>query len=500
MNSLGRNTLIACAVASALGTTSAFAVSKGTAPGDTVYAGGGSAQANAFFVAACKLFTPGTVDMYSDNGAALSGDMYILYGTLAAAYGGDAAGTNVAMFYKFNGGSYTNGVAPNTSSPTQLPFPTDAVWRGAATGSGGGTSCASGLPTYSYAAGATANQSTLFGLADVETAMFQGFNNPTGNAGGSAPNTNGGPAPSVVFADGIYDNLFGVAVTDCVYTGATQAGQAACPNAGQKKTSFTRAEVEGILAGSISDWSQLYDDAGHQLPAGGITFSDRGEGSGTKASGNQYFLGYPGNGASAQLPYSASGGYCGTSLTACDSTFVEQPQDIATSSTNNVIADLKLAQSKGIRAIGILGLENPPAKNQVAGANQYDFAKINGVAVDPNGSGGDNINGSGNTAYANVINGNYDFYYQNSFNAKGTPAAGSYANAFLTFMQQASFVGCSSGGAFPTALPGTLIDADKAAALAKGVTTDSRQKISTAPLQPVFLAKAAGIPACADPL
>ena len=67
-------------------------------------------------------------------------------------------------------------------------------------------------------------------------------------------------------------------------------------------------------------------------------------------------------------------------------------------------------------------------------------------------------------------------------------------------MQQASFVGCSSGGAFPTALPGTLIDADKAAALAKGVTTDSRQKISTAPLQPVFLAKAAGIPACADPL
>ena len=44
MNSLGKKTLIACAVASALGSSSAFAVGNGVATGDIQYAGGGSAQ------------------------------------------------------------------------------------------------------------------------------------------------------------------------------------------------------------------------------------------------------------------------------------------------------------------------------------------------------------------------------------------------------------------------------------------------------------------------
>jgi hypothetical protein len=511
MNSLGKKTLIACAVASALGSSAAFAVAPATTPGDTRYAGGGSAQANAFFVATCKLFTAGTVDVYSDAGSALSGDMYVMYGTLAAATGGEAAGTNVAYLYKFNGGSFTNGIAPQlAASPTQLPYPTDAVWRGGATAIAGrtqGSSCTSGLPTYSYTAGATANQTPDFGLADVEVSMFQGYNNPTGNAGGSAPNTNGGVAPSVGVPDAIYDNLFGVAVTDCVYTGATQSGQPACPNAGQKKTSFTRAEVEGILAGNISDWSQLYDDTGHQLPAGGIIFSDRGEGSGTKASGNQYFLGYPGNGAAAVLPFSATTGYCGTSLTACEagsSPFVESSFDIATSSTNNVIADLLLAQKNGVRAIAILGLENPPAKNLLVagGANQYDFAKINGIAVD-SGATGDNINGPTATSYSNVINGNYDFFYQNSFNTRSSlsTAAAGFSAAEKAQMTKVTFVGCNAGAGFPAALPGTLIDADNGpSTLAKGETTDSRFKHSPAALQPAILAGSGGIPVCSDPI
>lgn len=508
MNSLGRNSLIACAVASALGSSAAFAVGPGVVPGDVQYEGGGSAQANAFYVAACKLFNANSVDVYTDDsGGKLSGDMYVMYGTLKAATGGIAAGTNVAILYKFNGGSFTNGVAPQKSTaPTQLPFPTDAVWRGGAaaiSGRAAGSACTTGLPTYTYTAGSTSNQSPDFGLADVEVSMFKGYNNPTGNAGGAAQNTDGGAAPSVGLPDGIYDNLFGVAVTDCVYTGTTQTGQAACPNAGQKKTSFTRAEVAGILNGSISDWSQLYDDAGNPLPAGGITFSDRGEGSGTKASGNQYFLGYPGDGAAAQLPYSANNAYCGTSLTACDPTFVEQSQDIATGSTNSIISDLLLAQSKGIRAIAVLGLENPPAKNLLVagGPNQYDFTKINGVGVDT-GAAGDNINGGTATSYINVINGNYDFFYQNSFNTRtslANPGLG-FANAFKAAMTAPAFVGCNSGVAFPGALPGALIDADNAGSLAKGVTLDTRSKNSQGPLMPFYNAASGAIPVCSDPI
>jgi hypothetical protein len=355
-----------------------------------------------------------------------------------------------------------------------------------------GTACTSGVPTYSYTGGTNdAGNAPDFGLADVEVPMFQHFNNPTGNAGGAAQNTDGGPAPSVGVADGIYDNLFGVAVTANVYTSAAHP-----------KTNFTRAEMEGILSGAISDWSQLFDDNGAQIaPAGGIIFLDRGEGSGTKASGNQYFLGYPGDGAAAQLPFSAGAAYCGTSLTACDPTFVAAAIDVAEASTNTVISDLKLAQSKGLRAVAVLGLENPPHKNQVGGVNVYDFTKINSIAVDT-GAAGDSINGAVATSYINVIRGEYDFFFQNSFNTRATLAGQQLANAnaFKTQMTVATFVGANAGVGFPTAVSGTLIDADKAGALAKGVTLDTRNKVSTGPLTPFFLATPAGIPVSSDPL
>jgi hypothetical protein len=491
MNSLGKKTLIASAVAAALGSSAAFAVVPTVTPDAVFYAGGGSAQANAFFVAACKLF--GTnMDVYTDNTPNLSTDYYVMYGNDASNNLGLGAGKNIMYIYKFNGGSFTNGIAPQkTASPTLLPYPTVAsVQTGTAiAGQTQGGACTSGLPTYSYTGVNTNNQAPDFGLTDVEVAMFTGFNNPTGNAGGAAQNTNGGPPPAVSGQDGIYDNLFGVAVTANVYTSAAHP-----------KTSFTRAEMQGILSGTISDWSQLFDDNGAQiLPAGGIIFLDRGEGSGTKASGNQYFLGYPGDGSSATFPFSAGNPYCGTTLTACG--LAQASVDVAEASTNAVISDLKLANANGLRAIAVLGLENPPVKNQTGGANQYDFAKINGVAVDT-GASGDNINGTVATSYINVVKGNYDFYFQNSFNTRGTLAGQNAANAaaFKAQMTLATFVGANAGVGFPSALSGTLLDADKAAALAKGVTLNTRNKVSTAPLQPFFNAVAGGIPASSDPL
>jgi hypothetical protein len=501
MDSLGKNTLIANAVAAALASSAAYAVAPSVTPDAVFYAAGGSAQANAFYVASCKLF--GTnMDVYSDTtgGATLSSDYYVMYGNDASNKLGLGAGKNIMYIYKFNGGSFANGIAPQkTAAPTTLPYPpvgtstTAATILGTAalvTGATQGTACTTGLPTYSYTATAAGTIAPDFGLADVNVATFQHFNNPTGNAGGAAQNTDGGPAPAVGLGDSIYDNLFGIAVTADVYTSAAHP-----------KTSFTRAEVAGILAGSISDWSQLYDDNGAQMAAGGITFLDRGEGSGTKASGNQYFLGYPGLGSSAVLPFSATTGYCGTTLTVCDPGFVDQPQDIAEASTNAVIADLLLANSKGIRAVGVLGLENPPAKNLVGGVNQYDFTKINGVAVDT-GAAGDNINGAVATSYINVVKGVYDFYFQNSFNTRTTLAGQNLANAnaYKAQMQLAAFVGANCNCGFPTGLPGTLQDADKAGTLAKGVTTDTRNELATAPLQPFFLAVAGGIPVSSDPL
>jgi hypothetical protein len=501
MNSPQRLSLIAGAVAAALGSSSAFATLPTTTPTSTFYAAGGSAQANAFYVAACRLLT--NVDVYSDNGTALSSDYYVIYGDDTANNFKTASGASahIMYIYKFNGGSYTNGIATQlASAPITQPFPqVTPLLSGSTlvTGQTQGKACTNGgVPTYSYASTVALDTGDVpdFGLADVEVPMFSGFNNPTGNAGKAAQNTNGGAAPSVGQHDSIYDNLFGVAVTETVYTNATHP-----------KTGFARWEVEGVLAGTISDWSQLYDDNGKQMAAGGIIFLDRGEGSGTKASGNEYFLGYPGDGASAQTPFSASAPYScttwtGTAALNCGGAVASL--DIAEASTNAVIADLININQAGDRAIAILGLENPPgnATNLKAGALQYQFAKINGNAVDT-GATGDNINaiGPATTSYINAVKGIYDFYFQNSFNQRTSPTAQATLNAglFKTQMQSITFIGCSAGGAFPATLPGTLQDGDKVA-LGKGVTTASRFGVSSGPLQPAITAVAAGIPVCAD--
>jgi hypothetical protein len=481
MNSLGKKTLIACAVAAALGSSSAFALAPSNTPDFVLYAAGGSAQANAFYVAASKILT--SVDSYTDSGStADSGSYRVLFGSVATAFTVNGvtipAGKKVLYFYKFNGGSFANGLAPQSGSGSTLPYPTVASVLAATPISG--AVAGTGVPTYGYTdAGAlTNNQIPDWGVTDVETTMFTGFNNPV----------NGGAAPPVGAADGIYDNLFGVAVTDNVYNSSTHP-----------KTNFNRAEVEGILAGNITDWSNLYDDNGNQMAPGGIILLDRGVGSGTKASGNQYFLGFPGTGSAAQIPGSVTFGYTGTSIV-----LSQTLQDVNESSTSNVVNDLLKANAAGLRAVAILGLENPPALHQVGSANAYDFTKINNVAVDT-GVTGDNINGTVATSYINVVKGNYDFYYQNSFNTRastlgGTTTGDVFANQFKTEFTSAAFVGAAAGVGFPTAVPGTLLDADKVSALAKGVTINSRNKLSTAPLQPVFPATSAGIPVSKEPL
>jgi hypothetical protein len=494
MNSLGRNSLIACAVATALGTSAAYALAPTVTPDYTFYAAGGSAQANAFFVAFSDNVT--SLDSYTNttNGTD-SGQYRVLFGTTTAAITANGftipAGKNVLYMYKFNGGSYANGIAPQVGAGSALAYPTVASIAAATAVSG--AVAGTGVPTYAYVANTGNSQVPDWGMADLEVSMFQGYNNPTGNAGGTAVNTNGGAAPTVGATTGIYDNLFGIAVTHNVFTGT------------HPKTTFSRAEMQGIVQGTVSDWSQLFADDGTQMAAGGIIFLDRGEGSGSKASGNQYFLGYPGDGGSAKLPNSASFAYTGTVLAA---TGAESPQDIAEASNSTLVADLKLANSTGRRAIGVLGLEFPPALNQlVSGTNSYDFAKIDGVAVDAQ-TGTDNINGNVGTSYINAVKGNYDYYYQNSFNTRtgflaGANANAAFANQIKNTMSTPGFVGADTGGGFPGGVPGTLLDADLFSALtatSKGTTLNTRNKVSTAPLQHKLDAIATGIPVSNDPL
>jgi hypothetical protein len=293
--------------------------------------------------------------------------------------------------------------------------------------------------------------------------------------------------------DQLYDLVEGVAVTANLFA---------------QKTNWTKAEVAGILDGYYTNWNQIYGDNNAPLPAGGIVLIDRNTGSGTKAAGNQYFLGYPGLGSVELIPESVSF----ASFTQTNLPTSETLSDVIATSSTAQATDLSTLNNNNIRAISVLSMDTAPALNQTTpGTNTYDFVKINGTAVDL-ANGTDDINGSNKTDYINAIKGDYEFFYQPNFNYRNTWFSGTTGNtgigkALLAQFQSASFSGAASGLVFPSAAPGTLTDADKAASLTAGVTITSRNGNSTRPLIPVFPTQSgsastlpATIPTVGDPL
>jgi hypothetical protein len=492
MKSTIKYRLVAGAVAAALASGATLAAEgkspggklptgPGTTPDYVVYAAGGATEVNTLMVAACRVLQ--NMDSYSDAGTADSASYRVFYGDLISAQGSAAAGSHVMLIYKFNGGAYANGIAPQTAAGATVVYPLESDILSATLNAGAtqGTACTTGKPTYKYTnsvSPATPEQPD-WGLSDLEATIFVGIEN---NPNYPAPNA------TVQNHDLLYDAIEGVAVTANLYA---------------EKTNFSRAEVAGILDGFYTDWSQLYGDNNQPLPAGGIVLIDRNVGSAIKAAGNQFFLGFPGLGSNALAPESVTySQYTQTTLPTS-----EVQSDVIASSTTVQATDLKTLQTNNIRAISILGMDTAPAYNQaVPGTNSYDFTKIDGTAVDTGGAS-DNINGSVKSTYINAITGNYEFYYQPNFNYRNAWFSGTGGNtgigkAILAAFQSSTFPGAASGLAFPAAAPGSLIDADRASSLGAGVTIHSRSGISTGLLVPVFEGTAGGpaIPIVGDPL
>jgi len=481
MNSMQKTSLIASAVAAALGSGAAMATIPTVPPNAVVYAAGGSAEANPVVAAVCRLMT--NVDSYTDvSGGANSASYRVLYGDLINAVGSLGVGSHVLVVYKFNGGSYANGAVPQTTGGGTLAYPQQSAILSSSDGTTSyaqGSVCTvatGGLPTYTYSIGSLSNiVQPDWGITDLEASIFQGaINNPNY------------PAATVTVAgsDLLYDLVEGVAVTQALYN---------------HKTSFSKAEVAGIFDGFYTDWSQLYGDNGSPLPAGGIIVIDRNVGSGTKAAGNQYFLGFPGLGANHLNPESVVYGYTGALVLS------QTLQDVSDTSSTAQATDLENANGAGLLAISILSEDTPPVQNQkVSGTNSYDFVKIAGEAVDTGGAS-DNINGSVSTSYVNAITGGYDFFYQPNFNYRpsfynGGSANAALAKALLTAFQSSTLPGVASGLQFPLAAPGTLADSDRNGTVAKGVTLDSRSGNSQGVLVPLLNAGSGALPTGADPL
>jgi hypothetical protein len=488
MNSSTRVSLVSAAVAAILGTTAGAATplnpQSNWANAQVYYAGGGSAEVQAVFVAVNKLLTNVSViadgtgyKINTNHPQSLS--YLIILGQAAQAFSDVTSGATVGFIYKYNGGSGPNGAVPNFVSSSNaaalIPYPTAAVIETATAQAGyaSGSTPTSLNPNYAFTPGATTSIQPHWGITDTEPSLFN-FSWNVANA----------TQPAFSTANGLTKPLFvdpvGVAVTANIFA---------------HKTKFSKGEVAEILTSKVSDWSALNGDNGSPLAQGPILFLDRSAGSGTRASAFAYFLDYPAGalastgGAIEPFDILHSGsvisGPIGSngSLTSIPSAY----EDIKEPSSSSEADDLVAANKSGVGAIAILGLEFPPVYEQgVPGTNSYDFVAINGTFPDSE-SGADNINSNsgGSTQYSNIITGLYDFAVQTSFNTPSgstiTTATGGFEQAVYANLASQNLSGAFLGSGFPTATDGVLLDPVNWPTPAPGVLGWTRGANTTAP-------------------
>jgi hypothetical protein len=476
--SKARNSAIAAAVATALGSAGAAHAVNLTSPAVVFYMAGGSAEPQPVQAAVCQLLSG--VDSITDASGAItstnnfSSDYLILEGTATNPIGSITAGTEVMVMYKFNGGSYLNGAQSFGTGGGTLSYPSvssvitgvTAIPSGTTSNSGGpGTACTAGDggPTYQQTTAYTLSTSTQpqIGITDLEVAAFSGDNNPNGATSALI---------SPVAPHSGYDLVEGIAVNDKLF---------------KVKSNFTTEEVKKILSGVLTDWHDFTGNNGQPVAEAKtpIVIIDRNIGSGTKTAGSAYFLGYPWLGAFQVRSNSAQFGYTGTgSATVRVNVSGSGPGagaagfvDWNDGNSALVVEDLQTcnASTAPVYCIAVLSADNAPYLNPVAGANAYDFVSINGTYVDTNVTGTDSLNdptGAGST-FKNVILGNYSFYYQVSVQTltsySGTNAALEAALLPLLTTNASSIAGITQKKKFPVAAPSITLDPD----LLSGVTT-----------------------------
>jgi hypothetical protein len=451
--------LIGAAVAAALGTTAANALAPSAWTNGTitklVYSGGGSAEVQAVYSAAYHCLVASSIDVYSDAATNAvhpqSNNYLIISGTTNSNSGCGGAGTNVGFFYKYNGGSYPNGVqAQLLSAGSQtLAFPTTTQLAGATAFPGFAGTQDSVNPKWSFSSspvllGAVPD----FGVGDEEYTLFQYAWNSSGSTGGL---TNPLSAPAI--HQPIYVAPFGIAVTANIYA---------------QKTKWSSAEIQSVYQLSrnqgIVHWSDLVGDNGSPLTTPGyINLLDRSAGSGTRAAVYSYFFNYPAV-TSAIAPYNVAVGFTtscnnGTFSSGGICTSATSFQDIKEPSSVGIVDDLNYAQSVGLGAIGAIGLEFPPLYSQpTPGSNSYYFVAINGAFPDTETGTTDNINSpvAATTSYTNVVNGLYEFATQVSLNAHAAPTG--FSAGVVSYLESENISAAYSGSAFPVSAEGVLLD------------------------------------------
>jgi len=374
-----KGTALAVLVSGLVAAGQASAFGPSVVPTAVVYLGGGAEQADSVGrVLRSLLVNDSTLDEYTEQTDGSPGAAHRYYfGTLAANAGPLNAGDKILLKYRSSGGVFANGIGP--------------VARG-------------GNINYLNIAGATQDSTTLrwklitasnndpqspdVGFSNTEIGVYIAPNLPAGNLPLSAAEK------LQINVTPIYSLVGGIAVTQALYDGTDVDGVGlnTSANSARAKKSFSRYEITSILNGTVTDWSQVTDDAGNALPAGPVVLYDRNNGSGAKAVSNAYFLNNPGGGAfQATLPPIGGASNQGSLATS-------PPVYVLETVSSAVLQPFRLqaAQNANRRAIAVLGRQSLPAAPNL----NWRFVAIDGVDL------------GGNTfSRANVINGRYDYWY-----------------------------------------------------------------------------------------
>lgn len=368
----------------------ALAIAPTVTPDLTLYLSGASAQLNTLEAISESLFQAGTIDNYTDQTTAIPGVSYRgVYGKLKAGVAPDVGGSrNVLIIERASGGSY-QGVGPLARAEAIAFLKVNAAACST-------TGAAYPLPTYKCSG--TSNIVPDLGVSDVEPALFSGLNLPAGQTPLNETEL------SNITSKSEYQVIMGIAATTNLSV-----------------NSLTRAQISGILAGTVTDWSTL------GLPAGPVIVQTRGAGSGTKSASNAYFLNAPcGDSVGANVPAAGAQG---------DPINFSVPTIVENSSAGNVLKGLTATAAKGQRAIGILSRE------ATLGANTK-WLQIGGV----------------DGTVANAKTGAYDYFYAQSIQFRNTEVNGVPAPSAPMQSMIDAFIEQATNPAITTTLPGVLLD------------------------------------------
>ena len=336
-----------------------------------VFISGASAQQLTLGALATSLFQAGTIDVFFDTASA--GRDYRAYSGTVAGTGTALDGKKVIIHNRALGGSY-QGVGPVARAQAISRMNVSAATC---------TAEANPATPQTYNCTGTVNDVPDAGVSDVEPGLFVGINLPAGQtplSGGELASLNVQPQLAVIF---------GIAVTN---------------NTGIDNLS--RSQITSLLTGSYSDWSQVNPSI-----SGEVVVQRRGPGSGTQASANAYFSGFPCT-TDFIAPLDASAG----------------PNVVENSSTGNVVNGLNAAFNAGRLAIGLVPTERSPGPN-----DRWHFVDIDGI---------DPLSGvAAGAPYTparslTATSGQYDYYVEQTFQSRnkavnGVPAPSGLLATFI---------------------------------------------------------------------